>query len=59
MLVFIFRVAVTTDMFTSLVINDVVAIEDSVDDDNSVVVDVVVDSSSETLVFNTTSEQNC
>lgn len=58
MLVFIFRVAVTTDMFTSLVINDVVVIEDSVDD-SDVVAEVVVDSSSETLVFNTTSEQNC
>ena len=54
-----FRVAVTTDMSTSLVISDVVAIEDSIEDDDSVVVDVVVDSDSETLVINTTSEQNC
>ena len=48
-------------MFTSLVISDVVAVDDSVDDAVviAVVVDVVVDSPSETLVINTTSEQNC
>ena len=59
-MVFIFRVAVTTETFPPLVINDVVEDSVIVDVEDVVVVveSAVVTSSSVTLVV-ITSEQNC